>query len=72
MLPTDDPAAQAAKPALVIMHMQRLIRAVAPPPDWLEKARTGAKQRRFDQLTPITPGSVPAGRNNDLAPAEAS
>jgi len=26
--------------------------AVAPPPDWLEKAWTGAKQRGLDKLTP--------------------
>jgi hypothetical protein len=32
--------------------VQDFIRTVAPPPDWLEKAWTGAKQRGVDKLTP--------------------
>jgi hypothetical protein len=39
------------EPAVVIMSVQDFIRTVAPPPDWLEKAWTGAKQRRLDKLT---------------------
>lgn len=38
------------EPAVVIMSVQDFIRTAAPPPDWLEKAWTGAKQR--DKLTP--------------------
>ena len=34
------------------MSVQDFIRTAAPPPDWLEKARTGAKQRGLDKLTP--------------------
>jgi hypothetical protein len=33
------------EPAVVIMSVQDFIRTAAPPPDWLEKAWTGAKQR---------------------------
>jgi prevent-host-death family protein len=40
------------EPAVVIMSVQDFIRTVAPPPDWLEKAWTGAKQRGLDKLTP--------------------
>jgi hypothetical protein len=40
------------EPAIVIMSVQDFIRTVAPPPDWLEKAWTGAKQRGVDKLTP--------------------
>jgi prevent-host-death family protein len=38
------------EPAVVIMSVQDFIRTVAPPPDWLEKALTGAKQRGLDKL----------------------
>ena len=31
---------------------QDFIRTAAPPPDWLEKAWTGAKRRGLDTLTP--------------------
>jgi Antitoxin Phd_YefM, type II toxin-antitoxin system len=40
------------EPAVVIMSVQDFIRTVAPPPDWLEKAWTGAKRRGLDSLTP--------------------
>ncbi|MGP0001316.1 MAG: type II toxin-antitoxin system Phd/YefM family antitoxin [Acetobacteraceae bacterium] len=40
------------EPAVVIMSVQDFIRAAAPPPDWLEKAWTGAKRRGLDTLTP--------------------
>jgi hypothetical protein len=33
------------EPAVVIMSVQDFIRTAAPPPDWLQKAWTGAKQR---------------------------
>jgi hypothetical protein len=32
-------------PAVVIMSVQDFIRTAAPPPDWLQKAWTGAKRR---------------------------
>ena len=40
------------KPAVVIMSVQDFIRTAAPPPDWLEKAWSGAKRRGLDTLTP--------------------
>jgi prevent-host-death family protein len=40
------------EPAVVIMSVQDFIRTAAPPPDWLEKAWTGAKRRGLDTLTP--------------------
>jgi hypothetical protein len=40
------------EPAVVIMSVQDFLRTAAPPPDWLEKAWTGAKQRGSDKLTP--------------------
>src|SRR5215471_7024840 len=40
------------EPPVVIMSVQDFIRTVAPPPDWLEKAWSGAKQRSLDKLTP--------------------
>src|SRR2546430_4076394 len=40
------------EPAIVIMSVQDFIRTAAPPPDWLEKAWTGAKSRGLDTLTP--------------------
>jgi prevent-host-death family protein len=36
------------EPAVVIMSVQNFIRTVAPPPDWLEKAWSAAKQRGLD------------------------
>ena len=39
------------EPAVVIMSVQDFIRTAAPPPDWLEKAWSGAKQRGLDALT---------------------
>jgi antitoxin Phd_YefM of type II toxin-antitoxin system len=40
------------EPAVVIMSVQEFIRIAAPPPDWLEKAWSGAKRRGIDTLTP--------------------
>src|ERR1700741_978059 len=40
------------EPAVVIMSVQDFIRTAAPPPDWLEKAWSGAKRRGLDALTP--------------------
>jgi hypothetical protein len=34
------------------MSVQDFIRTAAPPPDWLQKAWTGAKRRGLDALTP--------------------
>jgi prevent-host-death family protein len=39
------------EPAVVIMSVQDFIRTAAPPPDWLEKAWTGAKKRGLDKLS---------------------
>ena len=40
------------EPAVVIMSIQDFIRTASPPPDWLEKAWSGAKKRGLDKLTP--------------------
>jgi prevent-host-death family protein len=40
------------EPVVVIMSVQDFIRTAVPPPDWLEKAWTGAKRRGLDTLTP--------------------
>jgi prevent-host-death family protein len=40
------------EPAVVIMSVQDFIRTAAPPPDWLQKAWSGAKRRGLDTLTP--------------------
>jgi Antitoxin Phd_YefM, type II toxin-antitoxin system len=40
------------EPAIIIMSVQDFIRTVAPPPDWLDKAWSGAKRRGLDTLTP--------------------
>jgi hypothetical protein len=39
------------EPAVVIMSVQDFIRTAAQPPDWLEKAWSGAKRRGLDTLT---------------------
>ena len=39
------------EPAVVILSVQDFIRIASPPPDWLEKARSGAKRRGVDKLT---------------------
>jgi prevent-host-death family protein len=39
------------EPAVVIMSIQDFIKTAAPPPDWLQKAWTGAKQRGIAALT---------------------
>jgi prevent-host-death family protein len=38
------------EPAVVIMSVQDFIRTAAPPPDWLEKAWSGAKKRGLNRL----------------------
>jgi Antitoxin Phd_YefM, type II toxin-antitoxin system len=51
------------EPAVVIMSVQDFIRTVAPPPDWLDKAWTGAKRRGLDALTPVEIDiEIPAGK----------
>jgi prevent-host-death family protein len=39
------------EPAVVIMSVQDFIRTVAPPPDWLAKAWSGAKRRGLETVT---------------------
>ena len=39
------------EPAVVILSVQDFIRMAAPPPDWLEKAWSGAKRRGLEALT---------------------
>ena len=40
------------EPAVVIMSVQDFINAVAPAPQWLQKAWADAKKRGLDKLTP--------------------
>jgi prevent-host-death family protein len=40
------------EPAIVIISVEDFIRMAAPPPDWLQKAWSGAKRRGLDALTP--------------------
>ena len=46
------------------MSVQDFIRTAALPPDWLEKAWTGAKQRGLDKLTPA---DIPADIDDEIA-----
>ena len=39
------------EPAVVILSVQDFIRIASPPPDWLEKAWSGARRRGLDKLT---------------------
>ena len=39
------------EPAVVLMSVRDFIRTAVPPPDWLEKAWRGARQRGLDKLT---------------------
>ena len=39
------------EPSVVIMSVKDFINTVAPPPDWLTKAWSGAKHRGLDKLT---------------------
>jgi hypothetical protein len=57
------------EPAVVIMSVQDFIHTAAPPPDWLDKAWTGAKQRGLDKLTPaeIDTEITPSRRKDDPA-----
>jgi hypothetical protein len=63
------------EPAVVIMSVQDFIRTAAPPPEWLQKAGSGAKRRRLDTwrapiLTPkLTRTSA---RRNPAHPARAT
>jgi prevent-host-death family protein len=41
------------EPAVVIISVKEFIRIAAPPPDWLEKAWSGARRRGLDRLTPV-------------------
>lgn len=41
------------EPAVVIMSVQDFIRTAAPPPDWLQKAWSGARKRGIDKLKPV-------------------
>ena len=40
------------EPAVVIMSIQDFVRTTAPPPDWLQRAWSGAKRRGLDALSP--------------------
>ena len=40
------------EPTVVIMSIQDFVRTAAPPPDWLQKAWSGAKRRGLGALTP--------------------
>lgn len=62
------------EPAVVIISVQDFIRTAAPPPDWLEKAWGGAKQRGLDKLTPadIETEITAYRRKDDPAPAGTS
>jgi hypothetical protein len=62
------------EPAVVIMSVQDFIRTAAPPPDWLDKAWAGAKQRGLDKLTPAEIDDEIAAyrRRNDPASGGAS
>ena len=37
--------------AIVIMSVQDFVRTAAPPPDWLQRAWSGAKRRALDIVT---------------------
>jgi prevent-host-death family protein len=39
------------EPAVVIMSVQDFVRTVAPPPDWLSKAWSGARRRGLENTT---------------------
>jgi prevent-host-death family protein len=39
------------EPAVVIMSVNDFIRTAAPPPDWLQKAGSGARRRSLHRLT---------------------
>lgn len=53
-------------PAVVIISVQDFIRIAAPPPDWIEKAWSGAKQRGLDKLTPTGIDAAIGDGNRDL------
>jgi prevent-host-death family protein len=39
------------EPTVVILSVQDFVRMAAPPPDWLQKAWSGAKRRGLEALT---------------------
>jgi hypothetical protein len=52
------------------MSVQEFIRVAAPPPDWLQKAWTGAKRRGLDTLTPATIDAEISAHRSDAMAAE--
>ncbi|HEV2098874.1 MAG TPA: hypothetical protein VGR45_08095 [Stellaceae bacterium] len=52
-------------PAVVIISVEGFIRIAAPPPGWLKKASTSAKQRGLDKLVPTEIDAISDG-NPDL------
>ena len=58
------------EPAVVIMSVQDFIRTAAPPPDWLQKAWTGARQRGLEALPPeAIAAEITAHRRSKKGPA---
>jgi hypothetical protein len=40
------------EPAVLILSVADYVKALAPPPDWLQKSWDSAKRQGFDKLTP--------------------
>ncbi len=57
------------EPAVVIMSVQDFIRTAEPPPDWLEKAWSGAKRRGLDTLTPADVDAEVAAHRRNIIPS---
>lgn len=58
------------EPAVVIISVADFIRQAAPPPDWLEKAWSGAKRRGLAALTPAEiDAEIAAHRREKKRPA---
>jgi prevent-host-death family protein len=53
------------EPAVVIISVEDFIHIAAPPPDWLEKASTGTKQRGLYKLTPTVIDAAIGDGNRD-------
>ena len=61
------------EPAVVILSVQDFIRTAAPPPNWLETAWTGARQRGLDRLTrDEIDAEIAASRNERKHPNHSS
>ena len=61
------------EPAVVIISVEDFIRIAAPPPDWLEKAWSGARRRGLDRLTPAEiDAEIDAYRHNNKEPVTPS